>query len=69
MASNLSLAETKNRIRMQEEAVQSLVPGTPHHHIATNTLLLLQDSLYVLTEAHEMIQHVRLAAAKESSAA
>ena len=53
---------TKMRVKEQESQVRSLEPGSKHHRVAVNVLLLLQDSLHVLTEAHELIQAARSAA-------
>ena len=51
---SLSLVATQGRIKEQEDRVLSLDPGSPHHRIASDVLLLLRDSLHVLTETQDL---------------
>ena len=62
------LRETEERVAEQRMRVATIAPGTEYHKIATNVLLLLQDSLHALREAHETIAAVRQTAAKDSLA-
>ena len=48
-------ADALARIDRQMKIVASLDPGTTHHRLATNVLLVLQDSLHVVTEARATI--------------
>ena len=64
-----SLVATNARIIEQMKRVRSMEPGSPAHRVASKVLLLLQDSLFVLTEARELIIKERTAAARKSSAA
>ena len=55
---------TQARIDSQAAIVDKLKPGTSDHRTATSVLLLLQDSLFVLTQAQMLLR-----AAREQSAA
>ena len=47
------------RISDQLKRLASMVPSTKEHRIATNVLLLLQDSAHMLVAARVMLQEAR----------
>lgn len=55
----LEHSDVQRRIDEQSRRVASLMPGTKDHEIATNVLLLLQDSAHVLIETRTMIRTAR----------
>ena len=58
------LSETKERVAEQYVRIASLEPSTDEHRIATNVLLLMTDSLHVLSEANRMIQLLKISEAQ-----
>lgn len=48
-------ANLQTRIDAQIALVERLVPGTPSHRLATDTLLVFQDTLYLLEETQRIL--------------
>lgn len=53
------LAEARAGVARQKELIASLRPGSEHHRIATNALLLFQDGVFVMAEARALIRLAR----------
>ncbi len=49
------LSATQARIDAQSTIVAGLLPGSADHRIATSVLLMLQDSLFILTQSKTMV--------------
>ena len=50
---------TQARIDAQTTIVAGLMPGSTGHRIATTVLLMLHDSLFILSQTKTMIEAVR----------
>lgn len=49
----------QGRIEAQMAIVATLRPGSPDHRVATSVLLMLQDSLFVMSQAEMLLKAVR----------
>ena len=59
VSSDVLQMATQVRIDSQAALVAKLKPGTKDHSIATSVLLLLQDSLFVLSQTQMLLRAAR----------